>query len=77
MIDENKIEVRYSCSGPFFKDLCSLANFAHGSLGRSHDRSLGFPVQHFLVEYLDSDRWEASNPTLHIVSVVVSAVMHP
>ena len=53
----------------------SLANLANGSLGGSHDRSLGFPLQHFLIEDLGRNRRKPSDPALHVVPVVVRAIM--
>jgi hypothetical protein len=77
MMDTNEIEVRTLRDHPLDEQRFLLANFAHGSLYRSYDRSLSFPLQHFFVEYLERDGWEASDSTLHIVSMMVGAVMFP
>ena len=52
-----------------------LANFADGSLSGSHDRSLRLPLQDLLIEDLDRDGRKPRDPTFHIISVVVRAVM--
>ena len=77
MMDTRETEVRTPRIRPPNEELRLLANFAHGSPSRSHDRGLGFPLQHFFIEYLERNGWETSDSTLHVVPMVVGTIMLP